>query len=168
MSTLSAAVSWEQDRQAKRNLREAQRSWQLLEIDAQEDGANYEDQRSGVFLVFDQQKIVAIWVGVYVRESERHEQEDRGLALAHRTPQGVPVLFQQRGRTMFITGARLRKFENEMQRKCVSVPRSFLESLAETSYSRFWLQLKDKEKLATLDCIADLYSFAQSNGKGQA
>lgn len=162
MSTLSAAVSWEQDRRAKRDLREAQRSWQLLEIDAQKDNANYEDQRSGIFLVFDQQKIVAIWVGVYIRENERHEQEDRGLALVHRTPQGVPVLFQQKGRVMFITGARLRKFENEMQRRCVPVPCNFIDCLSESEGAP-WSKLSVERRLGLLDCVVSLYRMRGSS-----
>jgi hypothetical protein len=135
------------------------------------------DDRSGVFIVQNSQRnVIALWAGVYQARS-RHEQleeirerfpnadEKHCRALLERdsrcrvhvehTPRGVPVVLSKRG-ARILTRKKLRSFMMEYQCDCYSVPRSFLESLAESEYGLFWTQLHMKQKLALLDCVAGL------------
>lgn len=155
MSTLSALTAWSKNQEEKRARKIDRQLRRFSESGLLDDPINYdEDPRSGVFLVFDQQKIVSIWVGVYIRGQERWE--DLGFASALRTPSGIPVLFQRPGRIMVISGARLRRFEREAQRKCVPVPRSFIDALAQGEGS-IWRKLPVQRRLDLLDFVVQLY-----------
>lgn len=155
----AAADAWSRNQENKRNQREANWNRRHWKSELQEDRATYADERSGVILVFDEQKIVAAWINVFVREIIRGEQENMGSALVTRTPAGIPVLCQRPGRVMFTSGARLRNFEEQMNRRCVQVPRSYLESLSQSEYNRPWLRLRQEEKLVTLDHVVGLYQI---------
>lgn len=161
MSTLSAALKWYKNQEEKRARKVDRELRRFSESGALDDPIDYEeDSRSGVFLVFDRQILCSIWVGVYIREQERWE--DFGLASALRTPAGTPVLLQKRKyRPMVISGARLRKFEREMDRKCLSVPSSFIETLAEGEGAP-WLKISVERRLALLDDLAGLYQRRRS------
>jgi hypothetical protein len=138
------------------------------------------DDRSGVLMVQDaQQNIVALLCGVYQarsREDQLNEIRDRfpnadekncrallekdsrckvQLAL---TPGGVPVVLSKRG-ARILTHKKLREFQVEHQCSCYPIPRTFLESLAETEHRQPWIQLTTKQKLQLLDVVAILYSF---------
>jgi hypothetical protein len=136
------------------------------------------DSRSGVFIVTrNDQKVVALWAGVYQarsREDQLNEIRDRfpnadqkncrallerdSRCEVHleRTPRGVPVVLSKRG-SRILTRKKLRSFMLEYQCDCYSVPRSFLESLAESEYGLLWTQLHTKQKLYLLDSVAGLY-----------
>ena len=136
------------------------------------------DDRSGVFIVQNvQQKIVALWAGVYQARS-RHDQleeirerfpnadEKNCRALLERdsrckvhlelTPGGVPVVLSNRG-ARILTHKKLWEFQTEHQCSCYPIPRSFLESLSESEHNARWMQLTTKQKLHLLDVVANLY-----------
>jgi hypothetical protein len=72
-----------------------------------------------------------------------------------RTPRGIPAMLSKHPR--IFSHRKLRAFQDEHQVICRPVPRTWLESLAESEHGRAWLQLSDNEKLALLDCIVGLY-----------
>jgi hypothetical protein len=136
------------------------------------------DDRSGVFIVQNvQQKIVALWAGVYQARS-RHEQleeirerfpnadekncrallekDSRCRVHLERTPQGVPVVLSKRG-ARILSYKKLRAFQDEHQVKAFAIPRSFLESLAESEHNQPWTRLAVKQKLPLLDAVVCLY-----------
>jgi hypothetical protein len=139
------------------------------------------DNRSGVFIVQNvQQKMVALWAGVYLarsREDQLNEIRDRFpnadkkncRALLERdsrckvhlalTPGGVPVVLSKRG-ARILTHRKLREFQMEHQCSCYPIPRTFLESLAETEYGQPWTQLATRQKLGLLDVVASLYTHS--------
>lgn len=75
----------------------------------------------------------------------------------HHTPSEIPVMMSRHPRVF--AHRKLCAFQDENQVVCHPVPRSFLESLAESDYRRPWLRLREKEKLATLDYVAGLYQI---------
>jgi hypothetical protein len=139
------------------------------------------DDRSGVFIIQNsQQHVIALWAGVYQarsREDQLNEIRDRFpnadkkncRALLERdsrckvhlelTPRGVPVVLSKRG-ARILTHKKLREFQTEHQCSCFPVPRSFVESLAESEHGQSWIQLTTKQKLHLLDVVAILYSFS--------
>jgi hypothetical protein len=141
------------------------------------------DNRSGVLMVQDaQQNIVALLCGVYQarsHEEQRSEIQDRypnidkagcralfekdSRCRVHleRTPAGVPVVLSKRG-ARILTHKKLRDFETEHQCSRYPIPRTFLESLAETEHRQPWIQLTTKQKLHLLDVVAILYSFPRN------
>ena len=138
------------------------------------------DDRSGVFIVQNaQHNVIALWAGVYQarsREDQLNELRDRfpnadkkncrallerdSRCRVHveRTPRGVPVVLSKRG-ARILTRKKLREFQMEHQCSCFPVPRSFLESLAESEHNQPWTSLVEKQKLALLDCVVDFHRW---------
>jgi hypothetical protein len=130
------------------------------------------DDRSGVFIVQNvQQKIVALWAGVYQARSRAEqlkeiptdcrgllEKGSRGRVHLERTPDGIPVVLSKRG-SHILTRKQLREFQDEHQCFCYPVPRSLLESLAESEHNQPWLQLATKQRLALLDCVVGFHRW---------
>lgn len=162
MSALEAAINWQVVRQEKLIRKEARREFCSSQGGLLEDLPDYPSSQSGVLLVFDQQnKILAAWCGVYIREDSRQRLQ-RGFPLALRTPCGTPALFQRPGYVMVVSAKRLSEFERDLGRRCAQVPRSYLESLSQSEHNRPWLRLSQEEKLVTLDHVIGLFRIRRT------
>lgn len=84
----------------------------------------------------------------------------------HCTPRGIPAMLSKHPR--IFSRIKLRAFQDEHQVICLPVPRTWLESLAESEHGRTWLQLAEKEKLALLDCFVGLYEPTTRKTKPEA
>src|SRR5260370_42380761 len=74
------------------------------------------DTRSGVMLVHNSERLVAVWSQSYLidRSLQPDEREDRRRDRIHRGERGAPILLTKRGRrSSFLTGRTIRKFEAE-------------------------------------------------------
>jgi hypothetical protein len=138
-------------------------------------------ERSGVFVVSKiQGQIVALLCGFFSarpREEQIAEFQDSDFGgepvekllerssscrvRLQRTPRGIPTMLSKNPR--IFSHRKWRAFQDEHQVICRPVPRSWLESLAESEHGgRSWLQLVEKEKLALLDSIVGLYGIRGS------
>lgn len=116
-----------------------------------------EDNRSGVMIVRDSQRIVAVWGAVYKidRQLQTEERECRLRIRIHRGERGAPVLLSKRGRSSFLTGRTLRRFELETGLQVKAVELRDLDSRADGEFGRKWAALSSVEKLQILEWIAE-------------
>jgi hypothetical protein len=116
------------------------------------------DIRSGVMLVRNRERVVAVWGQVYKidRQLQPDERECRLRVRIHRGERGAPVLLTKRGnRSSFLTGKTLRKFEQETGLQVKPVELRDLDSMAASEYGRSWRELTRKERLQVLEWIAE-------------
>lgn len=132
--------------------------------------------RSGVFVVSKAQgQVVALLCGFFLarsRQEQLAELEDSNLwgepadkiverssrcrVRLHHTPRGIPTMLSRNPRVF--PHKKLRAFQDERQVVCDSVPRSWLESLAESEHGLPWLRLSLTQRLGLLDALVDLYT----------
>jgi hypothetical protein len=116
------------------------------------------DTRSGVMLVRDGERVVAVWGQVYKidRQLQPDERECRLRIRIHRGKHGSPILLTKRGnRSSFLTGKTLRKFEEETGLQVRPVQLRDLDTMATSEYGRPWRELTAKERLNILEWIAE-------------
>jgi hypothetical protein len=116
------------------------------------------DTRSGVMLVRDRERVVAVWGQVYKidHQLQPEERECRLRVRIHRGERGAPVLLTKRGnRSSFLTGKTLRKFEEETGLQVRHVQLRDLDTMATSEYGRPWRELSAKERLEILEWIAE-------------
>jgi hypothetical protein len=116
------------------------------------------DTRSGVMLVRNGERLVAVWAQCYRvdRSLQPDEREVRLRVRIHRGQRGVPVLLTKRGRrSTFLSGKTLRRFEEENGVVCKPLPLADLNSKADGMFGRRWTELNAKERLQVLEWIAE-------------
>jgi hypothetical protein len=116
------------------------------------------DVRSGVMLVRDSERLVAVWAQCYRidRNIQRDEIEVRRRVRIHRGGRGAPILLTKRGtRSSFLTGRTLRKFELENNLKVMPVDLRDLDSIADSEFDRKWAALNAVERIQILELLAD-------------
>ena len=116
------------------------------------------DIRSGVILVRNRERVVAVWGQVYKidRQLQPDERERRLRVRIHRGERGAPVLLTKRGnRSSFLTGKTLRKFEQETGLQARPVQLRDLDTMATSEYGRPWRELTAKERLNILEWISE-------------
>src|ERR1700741_1431989 len=115
------------------------------------------DNRSGVMLVRDGERVVAVWQCYCVdRSLQPHERECRLRVRIHRGERGAPILVTKRGnRSSFLTGKTLRKFEQETGLQVRPVQLRDLDTMATSEYGRPWRELTAKESLEIMEWIAE-------------
>jgi hypothetical protein len=116
------------------------------------------DTRSGVMLVRNSERLVAVWAHCYRvdRSLQSDEREVRRRVRIHRGERGAPILLTKRGsRSSFLTGRTLRRFELETGLQVKPVDLRDLDSMATSEYGRPWRGLTRKERLQVLEWIAE-------------
>jgi hypothetical protein len=116
------------------------------------------DTRSGVMLVRNSERLVAVWAQCFRidRSLQPDEIEVRRRVCIHRGERGAPILLTKRGtRSSFLTGMTLRRFELETGLQVESVDLGILNSLAVSEHGRAWIELTPKERLQVLEWIAE-------------
>jgi hypothetical protein len=116
------------------------------------------DNRSGVMLVHNSERLVAVWGQVYKidRQLQPDERECRLRVRIHRGERGAPILLTKRGwRSSFLTGKTLRRFEIETRLQVKAVEFRDLDSRADGEFGKSWLELTAKERLEILEWIAE-------------
>jgi len=116
------------------------------------------DTRSGVMLVHNSARLVAVWAQCYRidRTLQPDEREARLRVRIHRGERGCPILLTKRGhRSSFLTGRRLRQFQEETGLQVKPVELRDLDSMAASEYGHPWRELKRKERLQVLEWIAE-------------
>ena len=117
------------------------------------------DARSGVMLVRNGERLVAVWAQCYRIDRALHpdERECRLRVHIHRGNKGgCPILVTKRGqRSSFLSGRTLRRFEEETGLNCKPVELRDLDSMAASEYGRPWRELTRKERLQVLEWIAE-------------
>jgi len=116
------------------------------------------DTRSGVMLVRNSERLVAVWAQCYRidRTLQPDEPEVRLRVRIHRGERGSPILLTKRGqRSSFLTGRTLRQFEKETGLQVKPVDLRDLDSMATSEYERPWKELTRKERLQVLEWIAE-------------
>jgi hypothetical protein len=116
------------------------------------------DQRSGVFIVRDAERVIAVWGQVYKidRQLQPDEYECRLRVRIHRGERGAPILLTKRGRrSSFLTGRTLRRFELETGLLVRAVELRDLDSKAAGQFGKSWQELTAKERLEILEWIAE-------------
>jgi hypothetical protein len=116
------------------------------------------DTRSGVMLVHNSERLVAVWAQCYRidRSLQPDERECRLRVRIHRGERGAPILLPKRGwRSSFLTGKTLRRFEIETGLQVKAVEFRDLDSRADGEFGKSWLELTAKERLEILEWIAE-------------
>ncbi len=116
------------------------------------------DARSGVMLVHNSERLVAVWAQCYRidRTLQPDEPEVRLRVRIHRGERGAPILVTKRGwRSSFLTGRTLRRFELETGLQVKAVELRDLDSRAEGEFGRKWAALNAIERLRILEWIAE-------------
>jgi hypothetical protein len=116
------------------------------------------DTRSGVMLVRNSERLVAVWAQCYRidRILQPDEIEVRRRVCIHRGERGSPILLTKRGtRSSFLTGKTLRKFEEETGLQVKPVIQRDLDTMATSEHGRPWRELTAKERLVILEWIAE-------------
>jgi hypothetical protein len=115
------------------------------------------DTRTGVMLVRDGERLVAVWQCYRVdRSLQPDEKEIRLRVRIHRGKRGAPILLTKRGRrSSFLTGKTLRRFELETGLRVKSVDLGILNSMATSECGRPWRELTAKERLQVLEWISE-------------
>jgi hypothetical protein len=116
------------------------------------------DTRSGVMLVHNSERLVAVWAQCYRvdRSLQPDERECRLRIRIHRGKHGSPILLTKRGnRSSFLTGKTLRKFEEKTGLQVKPVDLRDLDTMATSECGRPWRELTRKERLQVLEWIAE-------------
>jgi len=116
------------------------------------------DTRSGVMLVHNSKRLVAVWAQCYRidRTLQPDEPEVRLRVRIHRGERGAPILVTKRGmRSSFLTGRTLRRFELETCLQVKAVELRDLDSRADGEFGRKWAALNAAERLQILEWIAE-------------
>jgi hypothetical protein len=116
------------------------------------------DTRSGVMLVRNSERLVAVWAQCYRidRSLQPDEIEVRRRVCIHRGERGSPILLTKRGwRSSFLTGKTLRRFELETGLQVKPVDLGILNSMATSEYGRTWAELTSKQRLCLLEWLAE-------------
>jgi hypothetical protein len=116
------------------------------------------DTRSGVMLVRNSERLVAVWAQCYRidRSLQPDEREVRLRVRIHRGKRGAPILMTKRGwRSSFMTGKTLRRFELESGVQVKPVELRDLNSRADGEFGKSWLELTGDERLEILEWIAE-------------
>jgi len=117
-----------------------------------------DDNRSGVMLVRNRERLVVVWAQCYRvdRSLQPDEPEVRLRVRIHRGERGAPILLTKRGgRSSFLTGRTLRRFELETGLQVKAVELRDLDSRAEGEFGRKWAALNAIERLRILEWIAE-------------
>src|SRR5258706_13533239 len=115
------------------------------------------DTRTGVMLVHNSERLVAVWAQCYRidRTLQPDEPEVRLRVRIHRE-RGAPILVTKRGsRSSFLTGRTLRRFELETGLQVKAVELRDLDSRADGEFGRKWAALNAIERLRILEWIAE-------------
>jgi hypothetical protein len=115
------------------------------------------DDRSGVMVVRNCERLVAVWAQCYRidRSLQPDEREVRLRVRIHRE-RGAPILLTKRGtRSSFLRGRTLRRFELETGLKVKPVELQDLDSIADGEFGRKWVALNAVERLRILEWIAE-------------
>ena len=114
------------------------------------------DTRTGVMLVRDGERLVAVWQCYRVdRSLQPDEKEIRLRVRIHRGKRGAPILLTKRGRrSSFLTGRTLRRFELETGLQVKAVDLRDLDSMAASECGRSWRELTATERLVVLEWLA--------------
>ena len=115
------------------------------------------DTRTGVMLVRDGERLVAVWQCYRVdRGLQPDEKEIRLRVRIHRGKRGAPILLTKRGRrSSFLTGKTLRRFELETGLQVKPVELRDLDSRADGGFGRKWAALNAVERLQILEWIVE-------------
>ena len=116
------------------------------------------DTRTGVMLVHNSERLVAVWGQCYRidRTLQPDEREVRLRVRIHRGERGAPILLTKRGwRSSFLTGRTLRQFELETGLQVKPVELRDLDSRADGEFGKSWLELTAKERLVILEWISE-------------
>jgi hypothetical protein len=116
------------------------------------------DTRSGVMLVRNSERLVAVWAECYRvdRSLQPDEQEVRRRVRIHRGERGAPILLTKRGtRSSFLMGTTLRRFELETGLQVKPVELRDLDSMADGEFDGKWAALDAVERLRILEWIAE-------------
>jgi hypothetical protein len=116
------------------------------------------DTRSGVLVVYNGERVVAVWGQVYKidRHLQPDERECRLRVRIHRGGRGAPILLTKRGRrSSFLTGRTLRRVELETGLEVKAVELRDLDSRADGEFGRKWAALNAIERLRILEWIAE-------------
>jgi hypothetical protein len=116
------------------------------------------DTRSGVMLVRNSERLVAVWAQCYRsdRSLQPDERECRLRVRIHRGKCGAPILMTKRGqRSSFLTGRTLHQFEAETGLQVKPVELRDLDSKAAGQFGKSWLELIADERLEILEWIAE-------------
>jgi hypothetical protein len=116
------------------------------------------DTRTGVMIVRDSSRIVAVWASVFKidRSLQPDEIEVRRRVRIHRGKFGCPILLTKRGhRSSFLTGRTLRRFEQETGTNVKAVELQDLDTMAASEYGRPWRELTPKDRLQILEWISE-------------
>jgi hypothetical protein len=115
------------------------------------------DTRTGVMLVRDGERLVAVWQCYRVdRSLQPDEKEIRLRVRIHRGKRGAPILLTKRGRrSSFLTGRTLRRFELETGLQVKPVELRDLDSRADGEFGRKWAALNAVERLQILEWIVE-------------
>jgi hypothetical protein len=117
-----------------------------------------DDRRSGVMLVRNSERLVAVWAQCYRvdRTLQPDEPEVCLRVRIHRGERGAPILVTKRGRrSSFLTGRTLRRFELETGLQVKPVELRDLDSRADGEFGRKWAALNAAEHLRILEWIAE-------------
>jgi len=116
------------------------------------------DTRTGVMLVHNSERLVAVWAQCYRidRSLQPDEREVRLRVRIHRGERGCPILLTKRGyRSSFLTGRTLRRFEEETGLQVKPVELRDLDSKATGQFGKSWVELTADERLEILEWIAE-------------
>jgi hypothetical protein len=116
-----------------------------------------EDNRTGVMVVRDRSRLIAVWSNCYQvsRQLFPDEYESRLRVRIHRK-RGAPILLSKRGyRSSFLTGRTIRKFEAETGLRVKAVELRDLNTMALSECGRPWRELIAKERLQVLEWISE-------------
>ena len=116
------------------------------------------DTRTGVMLVHNSERLVAVWGQCYRidRTLQPDEREVRLRVRIHRGERGAPILLTKRQwRSSFLTGRTLRQFELETGLQVKPVELRDLDSRADGEFGKSWLELTAKERLVILEWISE-------------
>jgi hypothetical protein len=116
------------------------------------------DTRSGVMLVRNCERLVAVWAQCYRIDwsLQPDERECRLRVRIHRGERGAPILLTKRGRrSSFLTGRTLRRFELETGLQIKAVELRDLDSRADGEFGRRWAALNATERLGILEWVAE-------------
>src|SRR5258708_18929963 len=108
------------------------------------------DTRSGVMLVHNSERLVAVWAQCYRvdRSLQPDEIEVRRRVCIHRGERGAPILLTKRGRqSSFLTGRTLRRFELETGLQVKPVELRDLDSQDAGQVGKSWLGFTAEQHL---------------------
>src|ERR1700692_3730014 len=113
-----------------------------------------EDNRTGMMVVRDRSRLIAVWSNCYQvsRQLFPDEYECRLRVRIHRGKRGSPILLTKRGsRSSFLTGRTIRQFEAETGLRVKTVELGELDRKAAGEFGKSWLELTGDERLEILE-----------------